>query len=144
MYSFNELTMPVPARRIWPWLVRAAEWPAYYANARDVRFVSSGGPELEAGTVFRWRTFGVPVETRVEELVPFERLSWSGRGLGARGFHAWILVDEGERCRVVTEEAQRGFVPSLCRLAFRRMLQYQHQRWLEGLEKVSIAGPPRG
>lgn len=133
--------MGVTARQIWPWLVRATRWPTYYANCRDVQFVSGRGPDLEKGTVFRWRTFGVPVETRVEEFVPFERLSWSGRGLGARGFHSWVLVNEAGRCRVVTEETQRGVIPYVCRLPFRRMLLHQHQLWLKGLAHVAAKGP---
>lgn len=136
----NELKTELAPERIWPWLVRAQRWPELYAGASHVRTPS---PELAMGTRFTWRTLGVSVTTVVEELVPNERLAWRGTGLlGARGYHAWVLERRGAGTYLVTEETQRGVIPSLFRARLKRTLLDSHQRWLEGLVRAAAFGPP--
>jgi len=132
IYTRNELWIAAPPERIWPWLVDAARWPAYYGNAKNI-VLDDGAVELALGTRFHWTTFGVRVHTVVEELQRHRRLSWSGKGLGSTEYHGWVLVPERGGTRVITEETQQGFVASLGRAFLRRGLLTWHQRWLEGL-----------
>ncbi len=142
IHVVNVVDAEVTPEAVWPWLVRAARWSEWYANCRDLRFEGDAGPDLHLGDAFVWRTFGVRVRTVVTEIVPHERLAWSGRGLGATGYHAWVI----ERCvagaRITTEETQRGLLPRLGRPLLRRGLLRWHQRWLEGLVRVARLGPP--
>jgi hypothetical protein len=138
----NELVTDVTARAIWPWLLRATRWRELYSNCRGLRFVDERGPDLAIDTRFTWWTFGAKVDTRVTELVPFERLAWTGTGLGARGHHAWLLEERGGETRFVTEETQRGAVPALLAPVLRRGLLHFHQRWLEGLVRAARLGHP--
>jgi hypothetical protein len=142
VYSFNEIDVAAPPARVCAWLVRAADWPSYYANASNVRFVDRGGPDLALGSTITWRTFGVTVRTTVVEFEPHERLAWRGFLAGGAGYHAWVITPSGTGSHVVTEETQRGIVPSLGRLFLRGGLHTWHQRWLEGLKRVAEAGAP--
>lgn len=81
---------------VWAWLVRPDRWKEYYGNARRVRALSGPWPEVELGTVISWLTFGAPVRTEITEFEPFERLAWTGSGLGSRGHHAWVLTARGD------------------------------------------------
>ena len=141
VYSWNALDMPVPPEAVWPWLVRASLWPTWYSNAWRVR-IEGGSADLAPGVRFTWVTFGVPVSTRVTEWQPGERLAWSASALGARGHHGWVIERTPEGCRVVTEETQRGALPSLGRYLLRPGLLHFHQRWLEGLARVAASGAP--
>ncbi len=142
LHAVNVLEAEVTPEAVWPWLVRAARWSEWYANCRNLRFEGGSGPDLHLGDHFTWRTFGVPVATVVTELVPFERLAWRGRGLGATGYHAWVIERAGTGVRLITEETQRGLVPRLGHPLLRRGLHRWHQRWLEGLARVARLGPP--
>ena len=51
-------------------------------------------------------------------------------------------VSGGAGCRVITEETQRGFLPSLGRLYIRGALHRNHQAWLEGLARMAATGVP--
>ena len=73
VHSRNELETDLPPDRIWPWLVRAERWHEHYSNCRRLRLLDEAGPDLKLGTRFSWWTFGVPVTTVIEELVPDER-----------------------------------------------------------------------
>jgi hypothetical protein len=142
IHAVNVLESEVSPEAVWPWLLRAARWGEWYANCHDLRFVGAPGPDLRLGDHLTWRTFSVPVATVVTELVPFERLAWRGSGLGATGYHAWLLQRVGTGVRLVTEETQRGVIPWLGRPLLRPGLHRWHQRWLEGLVRVARLGPP--
>src|SRR5438067_1337793 len=85
----NELDMPVAPEAVFAWLVRAELWPSWYPNSKNVRIVEGARPDLQLGTRFRWWTFGVNIESTVEEFVPNERIGWSAKGFGLRVYHAW-------------------------------------------------------
>jgi hypothetical protein len=139
--SYNELAIAAPAETVWAWLVRARRWPEFYRNARRIE-IEGGGDELTAGVTFRWTTFNLRVTTTVRELEPARRLAWFGSGYGSAGYHSWTLESRGAHCHVITEETQRGFLPSLGRLYIRGALHRHHQAWLEGLARMASGGPP--
>ena len=134
--SFNELAITAPIEVVWRHLIRATEWPACYGNAKNI--VIDGAAELGPGVLFHWTTFGLRVHTTVREFEPERRLAWFGSGYGSSGYHTWTLAPTATGCHVVTEETQRGFLPSIGRWYIRGALHKQHQLWLEGLARVSI------
>src|SRR5215475_235774 len=139
VHAINQLLIPAPPERIWPWLIRASRWPEWYANARGV-VIDGGGLDLSPGVQFHWTTLGVRVHTTVEEFVPGRRLAWSGRGLGATAYHGFVLTPVEGGTLVTTEEMQRGLIASLARIHLRAALRKWHQRWLEGLA-LKASGP---
>lgn len=138
VYTVNELDIPAPLEAVWDALIDAERWPSSYDNARDV-VVDGGGP-LRPGARFAWTTLGVRVHTTVEVFEPCGALGWRGDTWYGRGLHTRLLVPTASGCRVVTEEAQAGLVPSIGRLVLRRQLLHWHQRWLEGLARAASAG----
>ena len=141
VYSYNELEIGVAeAELIWSWLIRAESWSSWYPNCKDLRILKDEGPNLEAGSEFDWTTFGVRVKTRVDKFIPYEALSWRGSGLGAEGYHIWIIEPLKYSYKVITEEVQRGFVPYVGRYPIKKLLLKYHQIWLEGLARMVRSG----
>ncbi|MCD0484086.1 SRPBCC domain-containing protein [Streptacidiphilus sp. ASG 303] len=137
VFAHNELTTHLPAERLWPVLLRAGDWPRWYANARRVS-LPDGCAGLAEGTAFRWTTFGLRVSSTVREFVPARLLAWDGSALGSTGYHRWELHPApGGGCRVVTQETQRGPAARLAAPLMRRGLLVQHQHWLEGLVRTA-------
>src|ERR1700744_4076961 len=66
VHVVNAITVAASPEAVWKVLIRAAEWPDYYANASKV-IVEGGGPDLSAGARFTWKTFGVDLQTQVTE-----------------------------------------------------------------------------
>lgn len=138
----NDIDIAAPCDRVWAWLTRATLWPSWYDNASDVRFVRGAPPDLEDGTQFRWRTFGVRVDCTVLEFLPPFRIAWQGEGVGLDVYHAWLLEPSADGCHVTTEETQYG---ALCRagaLLLPKRMWRGHQRWLESLRAQALQGPP--
>jgi len=142
IYVSNQLSMSAPPERIWAWLVRAELWPSWYPNSRNVRIEQGPRPDLALGTRFRWWTFGVTIESVVEEFIPHERIAWSARGLGVRAYHGWLIEKTQSGCHVVTEETQNGILARLGALLMPNRMHHYHQIWLEQLNAKAAEGPP--
>jgi len=62
----NKLLMPgVELERVWAWLCRCDLWPSWYPNSSNVRIKNQPDSSLRLGTEFRWKTFGVTIDSKV-------------------------------------------------------------------------------
>jgi hypothetical protein len=138
----NELAMPVAPEVVWAWLIRAKRWPWWYKNSANVKFLQGRPPDLAPGTRFRWKTFGVTIESTVLEFVPGERIAWDAHSLGVDAYHAWVLQRTAQGCHVLTEETQRGWLARLGDLLMPRRMYKHHQLWLESLRNQAAKGLP--
>jgi polyketide cyclase/dehydrase/lipid transport protein len=138
----NELTMNVPCEAAWAWLLRARLWPTWYRNSANVDYLNSDSADLAEGTRFRWKTFGVRLESTVLELVPGERIAWDAHGPGVDAYHAWVLGPAAGGCHVLTEETQHGWLAVLAQLTLPNRMHKYHQVWLEALRDQAARGLP--
>ena len=138
----NELEMDSPPSTVWAWLVRAQLWPTWYPNSANIKFLNGQAPDLKLGTRFKWKTFGITVESTVLEFVFPERLAWNARALGFDGYHAWLIQQTDEDCKVLTEETQRGWLPILQKAFAPTRIERLHQVWLERLKENAAKGLP--
>jgi hypothetical protein len=141
-YAFNELVSAAPVEAVFGWLMRAPRWPEWYPNSANVKLRSYTGDDLQLGMHFTWQTFGVHVDTYVEEFVPPYRIAWRGFLMGSEVIHAWVFERRGSGSHLITEEVQRGFVCILARAFFMQGLTQNHQLWLECLSKRAESGMP--
>ncbi len=133
----NEITVDAPPERVWELLVGAGDWPRWFPRATRVRF-ERGGPRLAVGDVVVWRMLGATIRVEVRRAEAPRLLDWEGGAGGVRAWHAWRLDPApGGGTRVVTEETERGLVPSLLRWYLRGALHRAHQEWLEGLARAA-------
>lgn len=142
VYSRRTIAIAAPPAAVFARLVHAERWPEWYSQCGRVRMLAGPAPALGLGSRFRWTVLGVPVETTVEECDPPHRLAWSGTGLGAAAYHAWDVEPTATGCRVVTEETQRGALPSLLRVVLRPLLAFTQERWLADLAKAMTGDAP--
>jgi hypothetical protein len=78
----------------------------------------------------------------VVEYEPGQRLAWSAKSLAGSGHHAWVLRRQAGGTFVRTEETQKGLGMQMIKPVLRPLMVRLHQRWLDGLSKVSSEGPP--
>jgi hypothetical protein len=96
-----------------------------------------GGSKLsEVGSRFRFKTLGFFFEPEVVRFEQNRQLLWSAKGpFGTSGSHAWYIEGTATGCRVVTEEAQVGWLLYLMKSRARGQLLVVHQEWLEALKR---------
>jgi hypothetical protein len=138
----NSLSVTIKPETLWAWMIRAQLWPTWYPNSSHVVFLDSTGPDLQKGTRFRWKTFGVTIESEVLEFEPGERLAWNAVGAGVDAYHAWLFEPKPAACNILTEETQNGFLAKLSSVVMPNRMHKYHQVWLESLRDRARAGPP--
>jgi len=142
VHARNEIAIPFSKETVWAWLVRAKLWPSWYPNSANIEFLDGAPPDLELGTRFRWKTFGVTLKSIVREFVPFERLAWDAQRVGVKAYHAWLIQPTAEGCHVLTEETQKGVLARLGKALRPKQLEQMHQIWLEQLKIKASTGLP--
>jgi uncharacterized protein YndB with AHSA1/START domain len=141
-HAVNELQIAAAPEVVWAWLIRPDLWPSYYVNSRFVKHLGGPWPEVEPGSRWRWFTFGAFITSEVVEYEPERRLAWDAHALGSHGHHGWVLSPRDGGTFVHTEETQKGWGIQMVKPVLRPMMLRYHQRWLEGLAKVSSEGRP--
>lgn len=142
LFSHNELTMQASCKEVWSHIVDATKWPEWYPNSKDVQIVSSGS-SLAANAVFHWTTFGLPLESKVNEFVPYSRIGWYGYAPGTTPsakhsfYHTWLLTPAGDNCHVVTDEVGMGPVAAHLRQTDGSLMHRGHDLWLATLKWTS-------
>jgi predicted acylesterase/phospholipase RssA len=130
----NELVIDALPERIWEVLIKAADWPKWYPNARNVH-VRGGGLDLHPKAKFSWITFGVCLRSEVKEFSPCARLAWTAKFVGVDAYHAWQIERIGQRSRVITEETQYGWLARAQDYLLPKRMYDGHQLWLERLAR---------
>ena len=139
----NTLWIEAPPAWVWAWLVRAPLWPTWYANAAsNWAATDAAHQDLQQGSRFQWKTFGVTVHSQVAELEAGQRIAWSARGMGLDAYHAWLLLPADGGCWVLTEESQYGWGARLLNFLLPGRMARGHTLWLQSLAIVSRKGPP--
>src|SRR5579859_5577355 len=97
VHVVNQIDLAASPDAVWARLIRAADWPNWYANSAKVK-IEGGGTDLFAGARFTWRTFGVDLVSEVKEFVPRERIAWLAKASGVTAYHAWLIVPTKDGC----------------------------------------------
>ena len=138
LFAHNELLINASCEGVWNHIVDAGQWPAWYPNSHDMQ-LQGGDTLLRDGSIFRWTTFGLSIESRVHEYQYGRRLGWYGYAPGSAPsfYHTWYLEPQGARCRVVTEEAGVGKDAEAFRRKDETLLHRGHDLWLATLKWVA-------
>ena len=140
LFAHNELLVNASCERVWSHIVDANKWPSWYPNSKDVQ-IQGGDTVLRDGTVFRWTTFGLSIESKVHEYEPNRRLGWYGYAPGTQPsfYHSWYLEPQGTRCRVVMDEAGIGKDAAGLRRSDETLMHRGHDLWLASLKWIAEA-----
>lgn len=141
VHVHNVIDITAPAETVWAWLIRAKLWPTWYKNSSNV-VIEGGAQELSIGARFKWRTFGVNLQSEVIEFQPSERLAWNAKSSGIDAYHAWLIEKTPSGCHVVTEENQNGWLAALSNSLRPKNMSSGHQIWLEQLCVKAKSGMP--
>jgi uncharacterized protein YndB with AHSA1/START domain len=135
LFAHNELIINASCERVWTVIVDASRWPNWYPNSKDVE-IQGGDLLLRNGTVFRWNTFGLAIESKVHEYVLHRRLGWYGYVPGTQPsfYHTWYLEPKDTMCHVVMEEAGVGKDAAGLRQSDETLMHRGHDLWLATLK----------
>ncbi len=134
----DEIVIAAGLNTVWKLLTDIDAWPDWQ---HGVERASLDTP-LGVGSFFHWSTAGLAITSTVADLMPHERIAWSGSIDGIMDVHVWRLMpvrDGG--VRVQTEESLNGVPVRLDRESMRRTLDQCIRSWLESLKRRAESQP---
>jgi Polyketide cyclase / dehydrase and lipid transport len=133
LFAHSEIYIDACCQRVWRHIVEAARWPEWYPNSKDVQV---NGGVLRENCTFTWTTFGLALESKINEFAPYGRIGWYGYapGFAPSFYHTWYLAPRGDGCRVVTDGVGKG--PGAFHLRENAMHK-GHELWLIALKNIS-------
>ena len=139
VHVHNHIIINAPRSVVWQWLMRAENWPEWYSNAKDVKITKSSKPhQLTDKSKFEWKTFGIHLNTVVDQYNHEKLIAWEAVGFLVHAYHAWGMEDTGNnQCLVITEERQYGLGAWLFHWVFPRRMWQKHHLWLTQLKKMA-------
>jgi hypothetical protein len=101
--------------RVWNIQSNISEWKNWNS---DIESMNVDG-EVGIGTIFRWKTGGITIESKISEFVPEQRIAWEGRTFGINAYHIWEFSEGKTGVHVYTQERFTGifawFLPGTMR-----------------------------
>ncbi|MFP5391413.1 MAG: SRPBCC family protein [Gammaproteobacteria bacterium] len=140
LFAHNEIVVNASCAAVFRQLAAAEHWPAWYANARDVR-VRGGRTQLQKGSRFEWTTFGLPVRSRVREFEPARRIGWFGKAPKLKAYHTWLLTPRDGGCFVQSEEVVLGQGARDLAKSDPAAMHSGHDLWNQALKAAVEASP---
>lgn len=132
-YVYNEIEINAKPEVVWNILIDAKKWHTFYDGVQSpVEFVSdTTATTLKNGLTFNMHTMGLKLEPLMKEFVPNERMAWEVRRGNLTAYHAWVIVPTANGCRLITPEAQNGFLTFLQKVFQPNKLLKLHDKWLK-------------
>lgn len=133
-YVENEIEIAASPETVWSILVAAESWPTWYEGAKEVRVTGPRKPNLSADARMVWETMGLKFDSEIKEFEPNRRLAWLSEKKSIQGYHIWIITPTENGCKVVTAEAQNGWLTFFEKTFQPKKLHKLHDIWLVELK----------
>jgi uncharacterized protein YndB with AHSA1/START domain len=98
-----------PVEKVWGLVVDIDSWPRWNTSGETAHLKGA----VAKGSVFDWKSGGFWIRSVFQDVVPMERLSWTGRTLGTRALHSWEFTVTENGVVVTTAETFDGWLPWL-------------------------------
>lgn len=136
-FVHNEIDINALPETVWSVLIQADEWEEYYEGASDLKLLDNTDGKLSNNSVFTWKTMGLDFTSSIKEFAAPYRLSWESDKKSIRGYHAWLIIPTENGCKLITSEAQHGFMTFLQKVFVPNELERLHDEWLAQIKLKS-------
>jgi len=126
----DEILIDAPLDTIWGLQTDISSWSQWQPDIDASRIE---GP-LEVGTVFRWQTYGLSIESTIQEIDAPRRIVWSGLAHGITAIHVWTMTPSEDRVLVHTEESWDGDPKRAEPEEMQQALDSSLRAWLQSLK----------
>jgi DinB superfamily len=131
-YVYNEIEINAKPETVWNILIDAKKWHTFYKGVESpVEYLDITAKTLKNNLAFKMHTMGLHLVPIMKEFVPNERMAWEVRRGNLTAYHAWVIVPTANGCRLITPEAQNGFLTFLQKVFQPNKLLNLHEHWLE-------------
>ena len=127
----DEIRIAKPISIVWDLFTNVVEWTSWN---KDINRATLVGP-LAVGSAIHWTTAGMDIVSTIGELIPGQRIVWSGTSNGIEGIHHWQFTAIEQGTRVQTEESWAGEPVDQQIEKMQLGLDQSLRAWLESLKR---------
>jgi uncharacterized protein YndB with AHSA1/START domain len=103
---------------VWDVLTGIEQWPSWNPDVKSVSMAAA----LAEGSEFRWKAGPGTITSTLEHVEAPRRVAWSGKTLGLKAMHVYVLEARNGTTLVRTEESYDGLVARLFRARLQKTL----------------------
>lgn len=133
-FVHNEIDIQASPETVWSVLIQADEWETYYKGGTELQLIENTSGQLAENAVFTWKTMGLDFTSQVKEFEAPYRLSWESTRKNLKGYHAWLIIPNENGCKLITSEAQYGFMTFPQKVFVPNKLERLHDKWLSQIK----------
>ncbi len=109
LVAYGDTLINASLDRVWRLETNINYWSEWQPDVVEAKLEG----KLAVGAVFRWRTSGVDITSRIDELDKQRRISWTGDALGMHAIHNWEFEQRDDGIKVRTEELISGWLAQI-------------------------------
>jgi hypothetical protein len=130
-YVYNEIEINAKPEVVWKVLIDAKKWHTFYKGVQSpVEYSDTTATTLRNGMAVKMHTMGLHLEPVMKEFAPNEKMAWEVRRGNLTAYHVWVIVPTAKGCRLITPEAQNGFLTFMQKMFQPNKLLKLHDTWL--------------
>ncbi len=129
-FVHNEIDIEASPETVWEILINAVEWETYYEGASEFELAGNSDGKLKSDSEFSWKTMGLDFTSVIKEYEAPNRLAWESIRKDIRGYHAWLILPTPTGSKLITSEAQHGFMTLPQKVFIPKKLKGLHDIWL--------------
>lgn len=129
----NSITINASRKIVWSVLSDINNWSSWHADIKKSKLKG----KLKPQTTFVWNSGGVKIHSTLQNVHPENQLEWTGKSLGIKAVHRWVLTENDNSTIVRVEEVMLGFMVKLFKKSLNKKLATSLQLWLNLLKKES-------
>lgn len=118
VYAEARVEISAPRDIVWSLMSDVTGWPSWNPGITS----ASIDRDLARGARIVWKSGPGTIKSTVADVEPGGRLSWTGKLMGIKAIHVWVLDTEGDTTTVTTQESWEGLVVRLTRKSSQRAL----------------------
>lgn len=143
-YVYNEIYINASPETVWNILIDAKQWHTFYKGVeKPVQIMDTTHSRLAQDVSFSLSTMGQNFMPTIKEFVPNERMAWEINTKKIQAYHACIIVPTKTGCKLITPEAQNGFLTFLQKVFQPNRLLNLHEHWLEVIKTRAEETTPK-
>lgn len=126
----DEIRIQAPPERVWELFTNITAWPEWQPEITSARL----DEPLAVNTTFHWSAAGMDIASTVAELIPGQRIVWSGLFKGIMAVHVWTFTAVEGGTLVQTAESWDGASVRPQAKTLQTVLDRSLRVWLEALK----------
>jgi hypothetical protein len=143
-YVYNEIEINAQPQVVWDILIDAKKWHTFYKGVESpIEYLDTTATKLRKDLAFKMHTMGLKLVPVIKEFIPNEKMAWEVRRGNLTAYHAWVIVPTAKGCKLITPEAQNGFLTFLQKVFQPNKLLNLHEHWLEVIKARAENSNPK-